>query len=105
VKAHGGSPEQQPASLRVGLRQLLHNRPLLVLAGCAALFHFANATMLPLMASLVTKQMPDRATILIAACIVIPQLVVAACSPWVGRQAQALGRKRMLLLGFAALPA
>jgi hypothetical protein len=46
--------------------------------------------------------MPDRATILIAACIVVPQLVVAACSPWVGRQAKALGRKKMLLIGFTA---
>jgi hypothetical protein len=45
---------------------------------------------------------PDRATILIAACIVVPQLVVAACSPWVGRQAKALGRKKMLLIGFTA---
>jgi MFS family permease len=90
--------------LRVGLRLLVHNRPLLILAGCAALFHFANATMLPLMASMVTKQMPDRATIVIAACIVVPQLVVAICSPWVGRQAQVLGRRKMLLLGFIALP-
>jgi MFS family permease len=56
------------------------------------------------MASLVTKQMPEQATILIAACIVIPQLVVAICSPWVGRQAQALGRKTVLLFGFGALP-
>jgi MFS family permease len=104
VRAHGGSPEPQRATLSVGLHLLFHNRPLLVLAGCAALFHLANATMLPLMASAVTKQMPDRATILIAACIVVPQLVVAACSPWVGRQAQVLGRKRMLLIGFAALP-
>jgi MFS family permease len=90
--------------LSVGLHLLFHNRPLLVLAVCAALFHLANATMLPLTASIVTKQMPDRATILIAACIVVPQLVVAACSPWVGRQAQALGRKKILLMGFAALP-
>jgi MFS family permease len=104
VRAHGGSPEPQRATLSVGLHLLFHNRPLLVLAGCAALFHLANATMLPLMASAVTKQMPDRATILIAACIVVPQLVVAACSPWVGRQAQVLGRKRILLIGFAALP-
>ena len=104
VRAHGGSPEPQRATLSVGLHLLFHNRPLLVLAGCAALFHLANATMLPLMASAVTKQMPDRATILIAACIVVPQLVVAACSPWVGRQAQVLGRKRVLLIGFAALP-
>jgi MFS family permease len=104
VTAHGGSPEPQRATLSVGLRLLFHNRPLLVLAGCAALFHLANATMLPLMASAVTKQMPNRATILIAACIVVPQLVVAACSPWVGRQAQALGRKKILLIGFTALP-
>ena len=102
--AHGGNPEPQRATLSVGLHLLFHNRPLLVLAVCAALFHLANATMLPLTASIVTKQMPDRATILIAACIVVPQLVVAACSPWVGRQAQALGRKKILLMGFAALP-
>ena len=99
-----GIPEPQRATLSGGLHLLFHNRPLLVLAGCAALFHLANATMLPLMASMVTKQMPDQATILIAACIVVPQLVVAACSPWVGRQAQVLGRKKILLIGFTALP-
>jgi MFS family permease len=102
--AHGGALEPQRATLSNGLHLLFHNRPLLVLAGCAALFHLANATMLPLMASVVTKQMPDRATILIAACIIVPQLVVAACSPWVGRQAQALGRKKILLIGFITLP-
>jgi MFS family permease len=103
VTAHGGIPEPEQATRSVGLHLLFHNRPLLVLAGCAALFHLANATMLPLVASVVTKQMPDQATILIAACIVVPQLVVAACSPWVGRQAQVLGRKKMLLIGFTAL--
>jgi MFS family permease len=104
VTAHGGAPEPQRATSCVGLQLLFSNRALLVLAGCAALFHLANATMLPLMASMVTKQTPDRATIVIAACIVVPQLVVAACSPWVGRQAQALGRKKFLLIGFIALP-
>jgi MFS family permease len=34
----------------------------------------------------------------------VPQCVVAALSPWVGRQAQRLGRRPLLLLGFAALP-
>jgi MFS family permease len=104
VTAHGGIPEPEQATRSVGLHLLFHNRPLLVFASCAALFHLANATMLPLVASVVTKQMPDQATILIAACIVVPQLVVAACSPWVGRQAQVLGRKKMLLIGFTALP-
>ena len=102
--AHGGACERQRPRLSQGLRALFHNRPLLVFSGCAALFHLANATMLPLMASTVTKQMPARATVVIAACIVVPQLVVAACSPGVGRQARTLGRKKILLLGFAALP-
>jgi MFS family permease len=42
--------------------------------------------------------------VLIAACIVVPQCVVAALSPWVGRQAQSWGRRPLLLIGFAALP-
>jgi MFS family permease len=33
-----------------------------------------------------------------------PQLVVAAFSPWVGRQAQKWGRRPLLIAGFAALP-
>ena len=36
---------------------------------------------------------------LIAACIVVPQIIVAAVSPWVGRQAQIWGRRPFLLLG------
>jgi MFS family permease len=104
VTAHGGAPEPQRVRLSEGFRILLHNRPLLVLSGCAALFHLANSTMLPLMASTVTKQMPAQATIVIAACIVVPQLGVAAFAPRIGRQAQTLGRKRILVIGFIALP-
>ena len=40
----------------------------------------------------------------IAACIVVPQLVVAVLSPWVGMRAQIWGRRPLLLIGFAALP-
>jgi len=35
---------------------------------------------------------------------VVPQLVVAALSPWVGTRAQLWGRRPLLLIGFAALP-
>ena len=83
---------------------LMHNRPLLIFAGCLLLFHLANAAMLPLMGSVVTMRSSAWATILIAACIVVPQLVVAALSPWVGRRAQIWGRRPLLLIGFAALP-
>ncbi|MBN9487827.1 MAG: MFS transporter [Alphaproteobacteria bacterium] len=77
----------------------------LVIFGCAILlFHLSNAAMLPLMSGVLTKQVNEWAPVLIAACIVGPQLVVALCSPWAGRQAQRLGRRPILLLGLAALP-
>ncbi len=60
--------------------------------------------MLPLMGSILTARSSDWATVLIAACMVGPQLVVALFSPWVGRQAQRWGRRPLLLAGFAALP-
>ena len=68
------------------------------------LFHLANAAMLPLMASVLTMRLGKWATILIAACIVGPQLIVALFSPWVGQQAERWGRRPLLLAGFAALP-
>jgi MFS family permease len=83
---------------------LLRMRPLLIFAGCIMLFHLANAAMLPLMGSALTARSSEWATVLIAACIVVPQLVVAAISPWVGHQAGIWGRRRLLLIGFAALP-
>jgi predicted MFS family arabinose efflux permease len=41
--------------------------------------------------------------VLIAACIVVPQAIVALMAPSVGRKAQQWGRRPLLLLGFAAL--
>jgi MFS family permease len=103
-RAHGGTHPTGVRKLGEGLLALGGNRPLLILAACALLFHLANAAMLPLMGSLLTTRSPEWATVSIAACIVVPQLVVAAFSPWVGRQAQQWGRRPLLLLGFGALP-
>jgi MFS family permease len=61
--------------------------------------------MLPLAAGEVTtKQGGGVASLVIAACVVVPQIVVALISPWVGRSAQTLGRRPMLLLGWSMLP-
>jgi MFS family permease len=68
------------------------------------LFHLANAAMLNLAAGEVTAHMGDNVQLVIAACIIVPQFIVAALSPWVGRQAQRWGRRPVLILGFCALP-
>jgi len=100
-QAHGGPspPDHPPASFR----SLLKHRSLLILACCVALFHLANAAMLPLMGSTLTSRSSDWATIMIATCIVVPQLVVALIAPWAGRQARIWGRRPIVLLGFGTL--
>jgi MFS family permease len=84
--------------------QFLTDRRLIVFAVCAALFHLANAAMLPIAAAAVTKRVGNEADLVIAACIVGPQLITALLSPWAGRAAEAWGRRPILLIGFSALP-
>jgi predicted MFS family arabinose efflux permease len=103
-RAHGSPPRRRFKRPPSKLRDLMHNRPLLIFAGCLLLFHLANAAMLPLMGSVVTMRSARWATVLIAACIIVPQLLVATTSPWIGHQAQIWGRRPLLLIGFAALP-
>ena len=77
---------------------------LLVFALCVALFTLANAPLLPLAASALTKRAGGEANLLIAACIVLPQVIVALVSPSIGRLAATRGRRWALLLGFGMLP-
>ncbi|TMJ69515.1 MAG: MFS transporter [Alphaproteobacteria bacterium] len=84
--------------------QFLRDRRLLAYAACASLFQLANAAMLPIAAGMITKRAGSEASLVIAACIVAPQAVTAAISPWAGRAAEGWGRRPILLLGFAALP-
>jgi predicted MFS family arabinose efflux permease len=102
--AHGAVPRRRAEKPRTNVTELLRNRPLLIFAGCLLLFHLANSAMLPLMGSVLTMRSSRWATVLIAACIVVPQLVVALLSPSVGTRAQLWGRRPLLLIGFAALP-
>ena len=97
----GPAPGAMPPRALAGA---LLDRRLLTFAGCVGLFHLANAAMLPLVATEVTRAAGSRANLVIAACIVAPQAVVALVSPWVGRRADLWGRRPVLLLGFAALP-
>jgi MFS family permease len=102
--AHGGPCERRTGKRATELMGLARKRPLVIFAGCVMLFHLANAAMLPLMGSVLTTRSSQWATVMIAACIVGPQLLVAIFSPWVGRKAQAWGRRPLLIVAFAALP-
>jgi MFS family permease len=99
VAATADEPEQRESILN-----LLRDRRLLIFAACVVLFHLSNAAMLNLAAGEVTAGMGDNVQLVIAACIIVPQAIVAMLSPWVGRTSQRWGRRPILLLGFSALP-
>lgn len=92
-----------PVVPAASIHQLVRQRPLLIFAVSMLLLQLANAAMLPLMAGVVTTRSSQWAPVLIAACIIVPQAIVALTSPSVGRLAQRWGRRPLLLTGFAAL--
>ena len=97
-------PAAPPAGGRGALRALLGNRGLMSFGACMLLFFLANAAMMPLVGSVLTLRASETATALVAACIMVPQAVLAICAPAVGRATERFGRYPVLLVGFAALP-
>jgi MFS family permease len=103
VQAHGAVVREVPDKKATSVFNLIRQWPLLIFAGAILLLQLANAAMLPLMAGVVTTRSSQWAPVLIAACIIVPQAIVALTSPSVGRKAQQWGRRPLLLLGFGAL--
>jgi predicted MFS family arabinose efflux permease len=103
ARAHGSLPSTAQDAKSTSVMALMRQRPLLIFAGSILLLQLANGAMLPLMAGVVTTRSSKWATVLIAACIIVPQAIVALTSPAVGRKAQQWGRRPLLLIGFAAL--
>ncbi|MGH6967816.1 MAG: MFS transporter [Stellaceae bacterium] len=101
-RARGGHPGAGEKHAR--LHGIADNRPLLVFGAGLTLFSLANTPMLPLIGGIVTMRSSQWATVLIAACIVVPQILVALLSPWIGRRSEIWGRRPLLILGFAVLP-
>jgi MFS family permease len=96
----GTTDHEKPAGWHV----LLELRSLLVLTAANALFHFANAPMLPLLVQKLALAHPGEETALTSACIITAQLVTIPTALLVGWKANIWGRKPLLLIGFAALP-
>jgi MFS family permease len=103
------APEElRPPHLKAGESPMKHfrvlaDRRLLIFSACALLFTFANAPMLMLVSGTLTAK-GSNPSLLIAACIVLPQIIVALASPAVGRFAERYGRRIVLMIGFSMLP-
>jgi MFS family permease len=88
---------------RASVWKVLADRRLLIFSGCALLFTFANAPLLMLISGTLTAK-GSNPSLLIGACIVLPQIIVALASPAVGRFADRRGRRLILIVSFAMLP-
>jgi len=85
-------------------RELLRNRPLVIFALCAAMFHFANAPLLPLVGQKLALAHPAYETAMMSSCIIAAQAIMLPIAIIVGRTADRFGRKPIFLIGYAILP-
>lgn len=80
------------------------DRALLAFFVCAALFHLANAAMLPQLGEMLSRHQTRSAAAFMSACIIVTQLVITCTAPSVARLASRFGRRPLLLIGFGVLP-
>lgn len=85
------------------LPTLLANRGILAFAGCGALFHLANASMLALVMQRAARTDPENAVVLAAAAMIVAQAAMIVTAMLAGVRADAWGRRRFFLAAFAAL--
>ncbi|AEU38798.1 MFS transporter [Granulicella mallensis] len=94
----------EPGTTASVMQTLLGDRVLLLFMVCAFLFHFANAAMLPQLGEMLSGGARASAAPFMSACIVVTQVVIMLSASSIGRFANRIGRKPLLLLGFGVLP-
>jgi len=83
--------------------QIFADPTLHIFAVACVLFQLANAALLPVALNGLTHK-GDAPGLLVSATIVVPQIIAASIAPWAGRLAQRVGRRPVLMVGFAAVP-
>ena len=83
--------------------QIFTEPALHVFAAACVLFQLANAALLPLALNGLARQGGAHGFV-VSATIVVPQIITAMLAPWAGTLAQRLGRRPVLVIGFAAVP-
>jgi MFS family permease len=80
------------------------NAKLYIFAACIFLFQFADASMLPVISENLAQNKEAPTSALVAGLIVVPQIVAALLSPWVGYHSERFGRKSLLLTCYLPRP-
>jgi MFS family permease len=83
---------------------LAKNHKLVLFTSAIVLFQLADASMLPLIGENLAATIKSQAPIWMSVLIIVPQIVVAAFSPWVGFHSEKRGRRPLLLIGFGIEP-
>jgi len=102
-----GAPRPDDASTqpaRTAHRSLWKSSGVLTFAASLFLFQLANAAILPVVGAALVYDGERCSSLIMAALIILPQIVVALLAPWVGWQARSWGRRPLLLIAFGALP-
>jgi MFS family permease len=85
------------------LKALLTSRPLMIFAGCGALFHLANGAMLGLVGQKLATLVQGQGITLTAACAITAQVVMVPAALLAGTHADRWGRKPLFAAAFLAL--
>jgi MFS family permease len=101
-----GQDDRTPSDNRTpaSVRYLLEDRALKIFLCCAVMFHFANASMLPLLGEMLAKGKGRTSMMFMSACVVTTQFTITLLAASAGRTAGSWGRKPLLLIGFGVLP-
>ncbi|MDE2516798.1 MAG: MFS transporter [Rhodospirillales bacterium] len=103
ARARGAVVPPPEGGAALSFRDLLGDRPLMILAACVALFHFANAPLLVLVGQKLAIAHPDYASAAMAACIIGAQAVMLPIALAVAPAAERFGHKPVFLVGFVVL--
>jgi MFS family permease len=101
-KARNAAKAQDTRNAR--LRDLARNHLLVLFTAALVLFQLADASMLPLVGENLADSTKREGSLWVSGLIIVPQIVVAIFSPWVGYYSEKKGRKPLLLIGFALEP-
>lgn len=83
--------------------QIFAEPALHVFAGAIVLFQLADAALLPVALNRLTHN-GGAPGFVVSATIIVPQIIAAILAPWAGILAQRIGRRPVLVVGFAAVP-